>query len=467
MTRSGLTRIPGLFEEAVTSAPEAARSIAWWQWIVAISLFFSVMTTLFPHAPGNPIKWHILQHFTLSGETNVAAWWSGFLLILLSLFAFQLAYRAPRDRIAWFVFSLVLLGLSLDEVGSLHERVSAAATDTWGALLPYAIVLGLLVAYVLVTLVRRAETRRAAALIALAFFLFGAVAGQEYLEHLIEWPQWTIGLRVGIEEGTELLAMLIIFIGLIHAGNQGSAARRLPLIPDPRQFPYLPVLLLGGFLFHLGASLTVSSLSNFDKRGNPAIWVPLVLFVLLFARAASSLSSQEGSASQKSNWFLAAAGGILLSVGSMYYSRIVIHQSVWYPGLLALALYTVIVWSQIAATDRARHFFTVLFGAVVIYGLLLVALSLVQSRSAASFLASAFLFLQLAVAASLDILLRGPLPGRRLALWLVPLALALLAAAGANDQMLFILYGLQSMAIVALMLQPQRSPVSVAALQNK
>ncbi|HSM56620.1 MAG TPA: hypothetical protein VK879_10740, partial [Candidatus Sulfomarinibacteraceae bacterium] len=444
--------------------PEAARSLAWWQWIVGIDVFFVVMTTLFPHAPNNPVKWHILQHFTLSGESNVAAWWSGFLLLLLSLFAFQLAYEGSRHKAAWFVFSLVMLGLSLDEVGSIHERVSAAATDTWGALLPYAIVLGILVAYVLLTLVRRPETRRAAVLIAVAFFLFGAVAGQEYLEHLVEWPQWTTGLRVGVEEGTELLAMLLIFVGLIHAAEQDSAIRQLRIIPDPARFPYLPFLLLGGLLFHLGASLTVSSLSDFERRGNPAIWVPLVLFVLLFARAISSISSKEGSARQHSNWFLAAAGAILLSIGSMYYSRIVIHQSVWYPGLVVLALYTVIIWARIAATDHSRQFLTALLGALLAYGVVLVALTLLQNLPAAQFLASAYLFVQVIVAASLDIILRGPLQGRRLVLWLAPLALALLGGVVGSEQGLFIIYGIQSTAILAIMLQPHLSPV--AALQE-
>src|SRR3546814_8034194 len=91
--------------------------------------------------------------FDLRSEDNVAAWWSGILLLLNAFHAYD-GYalwreRAPRMARSWASLSLLLVILSADEIGSIHERIGMIATavsvSQWLALLPFGLVgLGLL-----------------------------------------------------------------------------------------------------------------------------------------------------------------------------------------------------------------------------------------------------------------------------------------------------------------------------------
>src|SRR3546814_15579677 len=86
--------------------------------------------------------------FDLRAEDNVAAWWSGILLLLNAFHAYD-GYalwreRAPRMARSWASLSLLLVILSADEIGSIHERIGMIATavsvSQWLALLPFGLV---------------------------------------------------------------------------------------------------------------------------------------------------------------------------------------------------------------------------------------------------------------------------------------------------------------------------------------
>src|SRR5690606_32202148 len=87
------------------------------------------------------------RYFNLAHENNLAAWWSGSLLLVAALHALdgraKLASLGDRrTAAAWAALALVLIALSLDEVGSLHERAERfVPLERWWALLPFGVVL--------------------------------------------------------------------------------------------------------------------------------------------------------------------------------------------------------------------------------------------------------------------------------------------------------------------------------------
>lgn len=64
-----------------------------------------------------------VRDFNLRGESNYAALWSGMLLLLTALHAYDGAAQnrreAPSIARAWLVISVVMILLSFDEIGSL------------------------------------------------------------------------------------------------------------------------------------------------------------------------------------------------------------------------------------------------------------------------------------------------------------------------------------------------------------
>lgn len=77
---------------------------------------------------------HALVHFNLATENVPAVWFSSMLFLLVAVvsvicFAADVyeapQFRAPRAlKYGWLLFALVFIALSLDEMGSIHERVS-------------------------------------------------------------------------------------------------------------------------------------------------------------------------------------------------------------------------------------------------------------------------------------------------------------------------------------------------------
>jgi hypothetical protein len=154
----------------------------------------------------------------LAQENNIGAWWSGSLLFLAGVHAFdgyqrhQTAGAAKLAR-GWLIISMLLIALSLDEIGSIHERVGLR-WSTW----PFLIVVLAAAAWAFWQLLVDPAERQRVVVMAIAFAFFASVAGQEYIEHAFEWSGWVRRLRTGTEEGTELVGMLL----LIRATMQNS-----------------------------------------------------------------------------------------------------------------------------------------------------------------------------------------------------------------------------------------------------
>ena len=223
--------------------------------------------------------------FSVGLENNIGAWWSGVLLVLAAVHSFD-GFRRYREQgsaklaLAWLVIAGVLVGLSLDEVGSLHERVGQRGG--WWALLPFGVVIVVAVSWASWQMWSSTSERRSIKLIAVAFALFAATAGNEYLEHALEWPAWLRPWRAGFEEGLELVGMLILIsVAMRHSGGAfreaipGEASR--PCLWMSHSMPgglLLAAAAVAPFFAVLSAGLTDT------HRGRPADWLAMTMFLL-------------------------------------------------------------------------------------------------------------------------------------------------------------------------------------------
>src|SRR5690606_9464561 len=187
---------------SVNRASPASLGRRWFSAIVAVSALFVLLTFLgflvqgFG-GPARPLFW-----LGLSGENNVGAWWSGMLLLLAAMLAFD-GFASPTkretERRGWLALSMLLLFLSFDELASLHEHLAARSLGQIAALALPLVVLG---CYALIQLHRGGLARRHVGLLLVAYVLLGSVPLQEYVQHSREWPSGAIyGLRAAIEEG--------------------------------------------------------------------------------------------------------------------------------------------------------------------------------------------------------------------------------------------------------------------------
>jgi hypothetical protein len=283
----------------------------WWNWIVLIDVILITITIV--HAYLVPYPGDSLNIFNLAGEMNFAAWWSSILLLTLGMLAYE-AYCTKRDGAnrAWLVLACIWCGLSWDEIGSLHERV--AITLGWSAFIPFIFIGGCAALYAFWTLYRDPATRKGAIFIFVGIVVMSSAFGYEFVERVIEWPYWFIGLRVGAEEGTELLGMLLSLWGVVSLRE----GKRWPtpisrIIPNPHLMKKLAFILSCGFVLHIVTSIVEEQfVPDMGSRGNPAVWYPVILFSILFYAALwKSWSPRE---SRRSTWLVLALYFVISSI---------------------------------------------------------------------------------------------------------------------------------------------------------
>ena len=103
--------------------------------LIGLNLIFSALTTAFiflwarmPELSPSA-QWltrYVLVQGHLATENVVAAWYSSMLLLTvacLSLVAWAVGRREGRLNAGWLIFAAIFVVLSLDEIGSLHERI--------------------------------------------------------------------------------------------------------------------------------------------------------------------------------------------------------------------------------------------------------------------------------------------------------------------------------------------------------
>jgi hypothetical protein len=238
----------------------------------------------------------LLSWLDLGHENNLGALWSGTVLLFLSLLAYDgyafYRTRLPRVAHAWACVGCILVFLSLDEVGSIHERLGLLGRvdleiGRWTLILPLAMVLGVLFGRALLILWRAGgHHRRMAIMLALGFGWLGSVAVHEHLQHALTWDTtWARAIRDMLEEGSELGGMLVLLWALMdhttpfsrHAGPDN----RPTFAALTEKWRTVTVIAL------IAAPIAAWFTSVFElaDQGRPADWIAASLFVLtsLFA----------------------------------------------------------------------------------------------------------------------------------------------------------------------------------------
>lgn len=260
-----------------------------WFWgavVISTALVAATVGTIYLNLDGG-LTAFVLSKFNLAHENNVAAWWSGMLLALAGIHALDgfAAHRRNDPRVArgWLLLALVMFILSMDEVASVHERVSSIGEAIVGSslvgLAPFGIVLMLMTGYALLLLWSAAEYRGDVVRIVIAFLILGSVAGQEFLEFALKWEGSAVmAMRTGVEEATELLGMLILL--RVTMGQTAGLSK----IATPGLRPAFDVLLQYKTPLAMAALIAAPvfaliSAGLEDFRGRPAPWLASLAFL--------------------------------------------------------------------------------------------------------------------------------------------------------------------------------------------
>ncbi|MGI9259528.1 MAG: hypothetical protein ACR2QQ_11890, partial [Gammaproteobacteria bacterium] len=188
----------------------------WFTAAAVVSALMVVLTLYRAHfeADLDPVIHSVLVRFSLGGENNVGALWSGLLMLVVGVHAFDgwKLHKQDRPSLAagWLSLALIMTIFSLDEIGSLHERVNLLLDNTWIELAPFALILIALYAHMSLAFLKHQDHQKLWLWITGAFILFTSVALQEYVEHRIPWPDSWRPIRTSAEEGSELVASLLL-----------------------------------------------------------------------------------------------------------------------------------------------------------------------------------------------------------------------------------------------------------------
>lgn len=296
--------------------------------VVAASWWFDVyyrVTLRSDWEAGGPIKYLGVQ-FHLASENVLATWYSSALLFFAgaaSTLGFVADRRLRGDRGAleygWLALGALLLLLSADEVGSIHERVGmmpqlnltgeGAAGWYRVLLVPIFAVLGFLAAFGLLR-VRRSPRAFALLLAAIACYGVNPLLEADQMAQLEraplseEWFRHDVSLH--IEEAAELFGALAFLAAAATYLTHALEERRRSVIGGEGEDARLevPWRWWRNAVAVLLAAMTIAwwtvRWTGFDSlradTGNPENWFPDALALLLAARllaAARSLPAED------------------------------------------------------------------------------------------------------------------------------------------------------------------------------
>jgi hypothetical protein len=236
--------------------------------VVAGICFWGLWTLITPSLPDSEWLGIFKQSFNLALELNTGVWWASMLLFGGAFLAFTLSRTPGEDRLAWAGLAVVFAGLSLDELGSLHER-----DPRW----PYSPTVAVAAVIAVISLVRLIRAGRLAAvgLIAVAFALFGMAS--ELLEVVNAGDSGHLeGAVMLLEEGTEMVGAGLILLALVMTLGDPRTAPARPLLPHIGDRVARAV-----FTALLAIGLLVAVVyAPVDGRGDPGRWFAAVGFVL-------------------------------------------------------------------------------------------------------------------------------------------------------------------------------------------
>jgi hypothetical protein len=263
-------------------------SISFVKLIIGIDVFIISCTLIrydFGELLNNAFLGWLIPKFDLAVEMNFAIWWSSILLFLIGFLAYEHFLSEEGDtKKAWLGISIIFIGLSIDEMSSLHERIIkfCRMSDEWLLLAPIALAFFVILSYSLIKLLWKRESRYSAILMSVVFVLFFSLPFQEYLEFTVNWPDWMRGLRIIIEEGTELVGSLIGLIAVAIYPNRKAPRQLQNLTPKGSTIKQSNYLLCTFFVIHFFLSFTVFSWNKLENWGNPFVWYPMIVYFIAF-----------------------------------------------------------------------------------------------------------------------------------------------------------------------------------------
>jgi hypothetical protein len=279
----------------------------------------ALLGTYFHREVSVGLDWRIgyLTHqFNLTGENALVVWYASMLLLLVALAAlacFLLDWRAADSRserwksVGWVLVAGVFVVLSIDELGSVHERLSSLkqldptggrARGWVGPLLIPILAVGTFL-FVFTWHVGRRSRAAAALLAGVVFFL--TIPLQEQLEFMIKSRAAAMGAAAVrptgwalLEEGTEVFGTLLFLLAalmylrkraLSTKARASSSGAGEPVIRFRAQASTMRwtmaaavgILFCGLVIFRFGF------IPYFEQRpqwGNPLNWFPAALAFL-------------------------------------------------------------------------------------------------------------------------------------------------------------------------------------------
>jgi hypothetical protein len=249
----------------------------WRTLILAVNLLLILDTGVFPYVHDGSLKWRLLVYLSLAGEMNIAVWWSSSLLLLSGLVSYHISSWDVDSKHAWVTMSFLFFFLSMDEIGSIHERVGNLSVGTV-AYIVIAMIAGSALMYSIWVLWKNKSDKRGLLLLLLGIALLVTAAPNEYLEHHLDWPSYLTGPRTAFEAGLELLGAFVC-LSSIARFDSVNEIRNLGLSSSEKK--RTGNILIAGFVFHLGMAWISAHYIEIGFRGNPAVWYFMAVFMAL------------------------------------------------------------------------------------------------------------------------------------------------------------------------------------------
>jgi len=180
---------------------------------------------------GQP-SWQITSLIYVGFEANITTWFSSILLLIAAIYAYKCFLASRRNQSEqkiWQFLSLGLLGMSCDEVATIHERLGntlnkyyfqfdAIKKSSWVIILGPAILLILLL---FALKMRKYLKNSAKAKRLLITGILAYVGGAFILEATInllnhDTLEWLWKIEIILEESFEMFGVILIIMGLME-----------------------------------------------------------------------------------------------------------------------------------------------------------------------------------------------------------------------------------------------------------
>jgi hypothetical protein len=329
----------------------------------------------------------LLRESNLAWENTLATWYSSMLLLIVALLAvlcFVVDRQARDNRFGnflnygWIIISLIFTGLSLDEIGSIHESIGnidffrslgvkeALLSNTFYGLI---LIVGLFMAAF--GFLKFKKNKWAIFFGVFGILLFITVPLQERLE----WSNavWDADTKVYdrsaysiiIEEGTEIFGSLSFIICLVQylivfhrkpEGNENFLINKKLLINSKQLFRNLIIIVCIFLMLNIAIEYEFLHVQKSDN-GIPENWFPSMAAVIT-SLISFYLYFENKPAKQRELLFF---GFLTLGISAYYGSNLinrVLEKTSNFSLLLNIVLAIIILLTSVYLIAKNKYFFT-------------------------------------------------------------------------------------------------------------